>query len=128
MVVHHWRKSLLGLEHSAHNWNGTFKDFVISIGFVASTIDGAVHVLHDNEAYGIVGAAVLLFIDGLLIIADEDLIGRIKDQMKKRFCMHDHRSVSCYVGMNIEHNQEHHMINIHQHSYIQTFLAKFRMD
>jgi hypothetical protein len=56
------------------------------------------------------------------------VIGQIKDQMKKRFRMHDLGSVSFYLGMNIERNQEHHTIDIHQHSYIRTILAKFRMD
>jgi hypothetical protein len=48
--------------------------------------------------------------------------------MKKRFRMHDLGSVSCYLGMNIVRNREHHTIDIHQHSYIRMILAKFRMD
>jgi len=48
--------------------------------------------------------------------------------MTKLFRMHDLRSVSLYLGMNIEHNQEHHTIDIHRHSYLRTILAKFRMD
>jgi hypothetical protein len=50
------------------------------------------------------------------------------DQMKKRFRMHDLRSVTFDLGMNIERNREHHTIDIHQHSYIRTILAKFRKD
>jgi hypothetical protein len=42
--------------------------------------------------------------------------------------MHDLGSVSFYLGMNIERNREHHAIEFHQHSYIRTILAKFRMD
>jgi hypothetical protein len=122
------RKSLYGLKQSSHVWYGTFKDFVISIGFVASRVDGGLFVLHDKEHHGIVVAAVVLYVDDLLIIANEGLIGQIKDQMKKRFRMHDLGSVSFYLGMNIERNREHHTIDIHQHSYIRTILAKFRMD
>jgi len=48
--------------------------------------------------------------------------------MKKRFRMHDLGSVSFYLGMIIERNWQHHTIDIHQHSYIRTILAKFRMD
>jgi len=48
--------------------------------------------------------------------------------MKKGFQMHDLGSVSVYLGMNIERNQEHHTIDIHLHSYIQTILGKSRMD
>ena len=119
------RKSLYGLKQSSHVWYGTFKEFVISIGLVASRVDRGLFVL---EYQGIVVAAVVLFVDDLLIIANEGLIGQIKDQIKKRFRMHDLGSVSFYLGMNIEHNREHHTIDIHQHSYIRKILAKFRMD
>ena len=84
-------------------------------------------MFHDKDQ-GIVIAAVVLYVDDLLIMANEGLIGQIKDQMKKRFRMHDLRSVSFYLGMNIKRNREHHMIDIHQHSYIRTILAIFRMD
>jgi len=120
------RKSLYGLKQSSHVWYGTFKDFVISIGFVASRVDGRLFVLH-NKDQDIV-AAVVLYVDDLLIIANEGLIGQINDQMKKRFWMHDLGSVSFYLSMNIERNGELQTIDIHQHSYIRTILAKFRMD
>jgi hypothetical protein len=119
------RKSLYGLKQSSHVWYGTFKEFVISIGFVASRVDGGLFVLEDQ---GTVVAAVVLYVDDLHIIANEGLIRQIKDQMKKRFRMHDLGSVSFYLGINIERNREHHTINIHQHSYIRTILAMFRMD
>ena len=119
------RKSLYGLKQSSHVWYGTFKDCVISIGFVASRVDGGLFMLH-NMDHDIV-AAVVVYIDDLLIIANKGLIGQIKDKMKKRSLMHDLGSVFLYLGMNIECNREHHMIVIDQHSYIRTILAKFRM-
>ena len=99
---------------------------MISIGFVASRVDGGLFVLH-NKDQDIV-AAVVLYMDDLLIIANKGLIGQIQDQMKKRFQMHDLGSVSFNLGMNIERNREHYTIDIHQQSYIRTILAKFRMD
>jgi hypothetical protein len=44
------------------------------------------------------------------------------------FRMHDLGSVSFYLGMNIEPNRAYHTIHIHQHSYIRTIMAKFRMN
>jgi hypothetical protein len=80
------------------------------------------------EDQGAVVAAVVQYVDDHINIAHEGLIGQIKDQMKKRFRMHDLGNVSCYLGMNIEWNREHYTIDIHQHSYIRTILAKFTMD
>jgi hypothetical protein len=100
---------------------------MISIGFEASHVGGGLFVLH-NKDQDIVVAAVVLYVDDLLITANAGLIRQIKDQMKKRFRMHDLGSVSYYLGMNTERNLEHHTIDIHQHSYIRTILAKFRMD
>jgi len=122
------RKSLYGRQHSSHVSYGTFKDFAISIWFVASDVEGGLFVLYDKAHHGVVAAAVLLYIDDLLIIADEGVIGHIKDRLKKRFQTDDLGSVSFYPGMNIERNWVHHTIDIHQHSYIWTILAKFRMD
>jgi hypothetical protein len=119
------RKSLYGQKQSSHFWYGTFKDFVNSIGFVASRLDGGLFV---HEDHGTVVAAVILYIDDLLIIANESLIGHIEDQMKERFRMHDLGSVSINLGMNNERNREHHTIDIHQHSYIRTISAKFKID
>jgi len=100
---------------------------MISIAFVTSRVDGGLFLLHDKDQC-IVVAAVVLYEDDLLIIANEGLIGQILYQMKKRFQMHYLGSVSFYLGMNVERNREYHTINIHQHSDIGTILAKFRID
>jgi hypothetical protein len=98
---------------------------MITIEFVASRVDGALFVLQDQ---GIVVAAVVLYIDDLLIIANEGSIGQMKRQMKKRFRVHVLRSVSFYLGVNIERNREHYIVDLHQHSYIWAILANFRLD
>jgi len=121
------RKSLYGIEQSSRVWYGTFKNFMVSIGFMVSRVAGALFMLNDNDE-SIVIAAVILYVDDLLIIANEGLFGQFKDQMEKRFGLHDLESVSFYLGMTIERNWEHHKIDIHQYSYIWTISATFRMD
>jgi len=111
-IVLRLRNSFYGLEQSWHVGYGTVKEFVISIGFMASHVDGGLFVLHNQDQH-IVLATVVLYVDDLLIIANEASIGQIKDQMKKRFRIHDLGSVSIYLGMNIELNREHHTIDIH---------------
>jgi len=119
------RKSLHGLKQSLHVWYGIFKEFVMSIGFLAPRVNGSRFELEDQ---GIVIATVVLYVDDVLIIANEGLIGQIKNQIKTRCRMHELWSVSFYLGMNIERNRDHHTINTHQHSYIRTILGKFRLD
>jgi len=97
---------------------------VISIGSVASHLDGG-HSLFEDE--GTVVAAVILYVDDLLIIANECFIEQIKDPMKKRFRKHDLGIVSLHLSMNMECNLEHHSIDTHHDSYIRTIFAKFRM-
>jgi hypothetical protein len=126
-MVLHLRKTLYGLKQYSLVSYVTFKQFVIWIWFVASRVDGGLLVLH-NKDQDIVVAAVILYVDDLLTIANQDLIGQIKDQMKNRFRMNELGSVSFYLGMNIKHSGEVHTIDIHQHSYIRTILAKFQMD
>jgi len=126
-IVLRLRMSPHGLNPFSHDWSGTSKDFMISIGFVASPVDGGLFVLHDIEDHGILIATVSLYVDDLLIIASQGLIGRIKDQINERFRMHDLGSVSFYLGIDIGCNRELHTIDMHQRSYILTVLVKFRM-
>jgi len=48
-MVFRLRKSLDGLKQSSHGTYGTFQDFVISIGYVASRIDGGLFKLDDKD-------------------------------------------------------------------------------
>jgi hypothetical protein len=94
-IVLRLRKPLYGLKQSSHIWYGTFKEFVLSVRFVSSCVDGGLFVLEDHD---IVVAAVSLYVDGLHIIANKGLLGQIKDPMKKMFRMHDLGSVFFYLG------------------------------
>jgi hypothetical protein len=100
------------VKQASHVCYGTLKDFVISIGFVASHVDGEL-VLREDQGTAV--TAVVLYVDDLMIIANDHLIGLIEDLMKKRFRIHDFGSFSFCLGRNIERNQEHHTIDIHQH-------------
>jgi hypothetical protein len=83
-MVLHMRKSLYGLKQSLHVWNGNLKDPAIWIGFMASPVDRRHFVLPDKDQYQVV-ALVILYVNGLLIIGNEYLIGQSNDQMKLRF-------------------------------------------
>jgi hypothetical protein len=119
------RKSLDGLKQFSHVWYGTVKYCVISIGFMASCVNRGLFVLH-NQNQDII-PTVILHINYPHIIAIEGLIGRIMHQMNKMIRMHDLESVPIYPGLPIKLNREHHMIDNHQHSYIRTIFAKFRL-
>ena len=69
------KKFLYGLKQSPHFWYGTCKDFMISIGFVASHVERGLFVLEDE---GTVSAAVVLYVDDLLIIAMRAWLGRLR--------------------------------------------------
>jgi len=126
-LVLHWRRSLYGLKHSSHVWYATFKDLLIWIGLLAVQCNKGLF-LHHNTDQCVAIAAVILYVDDLVINADAGLFVQIMDHMRKRFWMHDLGSVSVDLGMTIELNQMHHMINIHHHCYIRTMLEEFRMD
>jgi hypothetical protein len=75
-IVLRLRRSLCGLKQSSYVWCGTFKEFVMLFGFVASRVDREYFVLCDKKDHGIVVAAVILYVDDLLITAKEGLLGR----------------------------------------------------
>jgi hypothetical protein len=121
-IVLRLRKSLYGLRQSSNVSYGTFKELLVSIGFVELRVNRELFMLKDQVR---VLAAVVSYINDLLILANECLICQIKDQMLKRFRIHDLGSVYVYLGMNIKCNPEHHTIEIQQHSFIRTILTKF---
>ena len=73
------RKSLHGLKQSSHEWSGTYNHFVMSIGFGASVVDGGLFLLEDQ---GTVVAAVILYVDDLLIIANNGMFGRSRIRLR----------------------------------------------
>jgi hypothetical protein len=89
-------------------------------------VDGGLFVLHIKDQD--IVAMVVLYVDDLLITANEGLIGLIMLQMMKRFRMQDLKSVTLYLGMTNECNREHHAIYIHQPSYIGMILPKLQID
>jgi hypothetical protein len=120
------RNTLYGLKQSSDVCYGNNQAFVSLTRFVESRDDEGLLVLHNQDRDMVAG--VVLYMHKLLNIANEGLIGQIKDQMMKTFQMHEVGSDSFGLGMKIESNWQHHTIDIHQHSYIRTILAKFRMD
>jgi hypothetical protein len=115
------RKLLYGLRQSSNVSYGTFKELLVSIGFVELRVNRELFMLKDQLR---VLAAVVSYVNNLLILANECLICQIKDQMMKRFRIHDLGSLYVYLAMNIKRNPEHHTIEIQQHSFIRTILAK----
>lgn len=73
--VLHLRKDLYALQQSSHVWYDTFEDFVISIGFMASRVNGGLFVLCDMEDHRIVAAGAILYVDDLLLIVKKRMIG-----------------------------------------------------
>jgi hypothetical protein len=98
-----FRKSLYGPTLYSHIWYSTFKDIVISFGFVASRDEGG-HFMLNADDQGVVVVTVILYVEDHIIIAKEGSIGYIKDQIKMRFCMHSLGSVICFLARNIEPN------------------------
>ena len=119
------RKSLYGLKQSPHVWYGTFKDFLVSIGFVPSRVDGGLFIL--RNASGEVDCVLVLFVDDLLLLGALDIIENLKKRLMERFRMHDLGAASHYLGMVIERDTTTGTIAIHQHAYIQSILEKFGM-
>jgi hypothetical protein len=84
------RKSSDGVKQSSNVSYSTFRELLVSIGLVELRVNRELFVLKDQLR---VHAAVVSYVNDLLILANESLICQIKDQMKKRFRIHDLGSV-----------------------------------
>eukprot|EP00752_Nemacystus_decipiens_P002677 g2503.t1 len=119
-----WRLKawLYGLRLSPKSWNGTFHKFLLELGFVASTADPCLYILHAGEVI------LLVYVDDILLTGtNEDLVTTIIAQMKERFETVDLGDAKFILGMAIQRNLDAGTILLTQESYTKAVLAKFGM-
>jgi hypothetical protein len=119
--------SLHGLKQPSHGWYCTFQDIMILIPLEASRVDGGQFVPQDQDQASVI-APVIQYVEDLLIVTNECLIGLPRDQLKKRFRMHDEGSVFFNLNVSIGRNWEYHLLNIHLQNFLPMILATFRLD
>jgi hypothetical protein len=121
--------SLYGLKQSPRVWYGTIKDFLLTLGFVVSKLEGGFFILRQSQVeatHGRFRLLMVIYVDDLLLIGEPAFVSQIKEEMKHRFDMHDLGAVDFYLGMKIERGPG--FIDLSQSVFINTILLRFGMQ
>jgi len=116
-------KSLYGLKQSPLSWNIVLDKFLEEINMKRCTSDYGVYYLIENSKI----LFVTTYVDDLLITSnDENKIKWFKSQMIEKFEMSDLGLLTYILGIQVIQNNE--FIKIHQKSYIQDLVKKFKLE
>ncbi len=116
------RKALYGLKQAPRALNFKLDRSLVSLGFVRSVTEHAVHTRDSGKSRLILG----VYVDDLIITgACLDEIGRFKAQMQKLFSMSDLGKLSYYLGMEVQQSEEG--VTVCQTAYVNKILEKSGM-
>jgi hypothetical protein len=97
----------------------------VTLGFVVSKLEGGFFILRqaEHERFRLL---MVIYVDDLLLIGEPAFVSQIKEEMKRRFDMHDLGAVDFYLGMKIERGSG--FIDLSQSVFINTILHHFGMQ
>jgi hypothetical protein len=119
------RYSLYVLKQSPRVWYGTIQDFLLTLGFVVSKLEGSFFILRQvkHEPFPL---SMVIYVDDLLLIGEPTFVSQIKEEIKRGFDMHDLGAVDFYLRMIIERGSG--FIDLEQSIFIDTILHRFDMQ
>ena len=118
------KKSLYGLKQAPRCWNSTFHDFLMKYNLKQNTADQCVYHSKVNEFDLFFG---LYVDDGIILSRSECIIDEFLNEMKERFKIKI-SSPNYFVGMEIEQDAISKDIRIHQSTYIENILNKYKLQ
>ena len=122
-LVCHLKKSLYGLKQSPRCWNRSFKEFMISQGFLQSVADPCVFIRKVNDQLAIVAVHV----DDLVLLTEtEQEMIDLKANLSAHFKMKDMGKLHYSLGINIKMTDG--VLQISQEQYINKILHKYNLQ
>jgi hypothetical protein len=117
-------KSLYGLKQSPHCWNEKFNKVLMKYNMLRSEGDDCIYT-------GKIGTEKLylaLYVDdGLLFCKSSEILQKFLRQLSKEFEIKICKP-SYFVGIEIDRDEQHGIIKIHQATYIKKLIEKFKME
>ena len=117
------RKAFYGLRQAPRLWYEAIHRFLLSIGFLHSTVDS-------NLYYG-KGILLLLYVDNILLRNTHkdsvEELNSIKQSLQAKYRMADLGRAQRFLGIHIDQSSPTEGIYIDQETYILTMLNRFRM-
>jgi hypothetical protein len=114
------KKSLYGLKQAPRCWNIKLHTYLEKIGFTQLETD---HAFYKQD-----GIIVAVYVDDLLIVANDQDAAKVKEQLMAEFTMTDLGIMSHYLGMKVTFNFTAKTAVMSQTHYIEDILKKFNLS
>ena len=117
------KKGLYGLRQAPKVWNSTIHQFLVSIGFQQSKVDGCMYSINKHGHQLILA----LYVDDMLYASDNKLlVQEVKDALATRFKIKHMGSAAFILGMKIERTEEG--IKLSQEQLVKRLLSDHGMS
>jgi hypothetical protein len=110
------RRALYGGKQSAYLWFTLMNDFLLSLGFLSSSLDKCLYKRSD--------AILILFCDDLRIGAAPDVLASLHEALSDQFGVTT-ASGSRFLGMDTHYDQQQGYLKISMSTYIDTTVERF---
>ena len=117
------KKAIYGTKQASRNWQRTLHKTLIEDSFTQCKSDECLYVLHRKGAV----AYMLIYVDDIIIASTHQWLTKaVEDMLARRYEIKILGELKWYLGLHVEQTPDH--IKIHQHSYVQQTLKRFKMD
>lgn len=118
-------RSLYGLKQASRAWHTKLRDFVATLGFVASDADPCLFVLDASTT----PTYMLVYVDDLLIAAPSvAAVERIKSLVLQRFSAHSLGEAKLFLGMSVVRDRPKGLLWLHQSRYARDVVKRFGLE
>ena len=118
------QRSIYGLKQASRSWNLRFDEVVKEFVFIKNGKEACVY----KKVSGSAIAFLILYVDDILLVGNDiELLGTIKDSLKKSFSMKDLGEAAYILGIKIYRDRSRRLIGLSQDTYIDKVLNRFSM-
>jgi hypothetical protein len=122
-LVRRMQKSLYGTPDAPKIWYKTIVSYLLELGFERC---GREHCLFQNSATGVL---LMIYVDDLAVAGPTKYqTDGVLSKLKERFNMREMGLPSMFLGINVFHFPQQHMIFVNQQTYIQRLLEKYGLQ
>ena len=115
-------RTLYGLKQAGREWGMLFAAFLVSWGFIRSTIDTCLFTYAKDKLI----LWVLVYVDDCLIVEnDASLRSRFVTDLGKRFPVDDRGELEWLLGVAITRDRANNVLSLSQESYVKDLVEKY---
>eukprot|EP00253_Pinus_taeda_P018453 PITA_18453 len=117
-----YKRALYGLKQAPHAWYTRIDSYFTGLGFTKSEVDvNMYHIVVEGKLL-----IIVLYVDGLILIGDDQLINSCKENLAREFDMKDMGLMYYFLGMEVWQGYGEFLVS--RGKYANEILRRFYME